>query len=190
MNTLRKLLWFTPAVLAFACARDAEKQGPGDSWLMVGGAQPKLELIPIRESVRRAEPIHIAHLLYNPGDEREVLYNDRMIEIEVIGPDGTPLPRWTNDALMEGFVPPARVVLPHNGLMGGITDLTCASPVTGSTHSKGEERSCTWKYKFVTAGSYRLVGHYSTIPDPAIASPRVGVDYLRLESDTAVLVVR
>ncbi len=117
-----------------------------------------------------------------------VLYNERMIEIEVIGPNGKTLPRWTNHALTEGFVPPARSTLPRNGLTGGVVDLTCASPVNESPQA-GAARGCTWKYTFAAPGSYRLVGHYSTIPDPVIASPRLGVDYLRIESDTVILVV-
>ena len=180
--------WFAVAVLAGACAGDDESS-PGSAQFEVGGAEPRLQLIPIRDTVMSAGPIHIANLLYNPGKPREVLYNDRMIDIEVIGPDGKTLPRWTDDALMEGFVPPARSTLPRNGLIGGVIDLTCASPVHGFTQS-GAARGCTWKYDFARAGTYRLVGHYSTIPDPTIASPRPGVDYLRITSDTVVLVVR
>lgn len=185
----RSLGWLAAAVLAAACTGDSERKSPGTAHFVVGGAELRLQLIPIRDTMLSGEPIYIAHLLYNPGKAREVLYNDRMIEIEVIGPDGKTLPRWTNDALIEGFVPPARLTLPRNGLIGGVIDLTCASPVNGSPHS-GAARGCTWKYNFAAAGSYRLVGHYSTIPDPAIASPRLGLDYVRIESDTAVLVVR
>lgn len=180
--------WLAAAVLAAACTGDSEKTSPGTARLVVGGSELRLQLMPIRDTMLSGEPIPIAHLLYNPGKAREVLYNDRMIEIEVIGPDGKPLPRWTNDALLEGFVPPARFTLPRNGLVGGVIDLTCASPVNES--ASGAARGCTWKYDLAAAGPYRVVGHYSTIPGPGIARPRLGLDYVRIESDTAVLVVR
>lgn len=186
---LRSLRWLAAALLTAACAGDNGSNSSDTANLLVGGADLRLQLIPVRDTMLSAGPIYVAHLLYNPGKAREVLYNDRMIEIEVIGPNGKTLPRWTNDALIEGFVPPARLTLPRNGLIGGVIDLTCASPVNGSPHS-GAARGCTWKYDFATPGSYRLVGHYSTIPDPEITSPRLGVDYVRIESDTAVLVVR
>ena len=186
---LRSLCWLAVAVLSAACAGDNESKSPGNAGFGVGGTGLRLQLIPARDAILSADPIYVAHLLYNPGKPREVLYDDRMIEIEVIGPDGKRLPRWTNDALIEGFVPPARLTLPRNGVIGGVVDLTCASPVNGSSHLPAA-RGCTWKYDFSTAGSYRLVGHYSTIPDPELVNPRVGVDYVRIESDTAVLVVR
>lgn len=184
----RSLGWLIAALMATACARGTVREDSERALLIVGGSDLTLQLIPIRDTVPGAGPVHVAHLLYNPGAPREVLYNDRMIEVEVIGPDGETLPRLTDDALIEGFVTPERLALPRNGIIGGVMDLTCASPVNGSAHTMAD-RGCTWKYIFHEPGSYRLIGHYSTIPDPSVATPRAGVDYLRLVSDTAVIVV-
>ncbi|HEX8391165.1 MAG TPA: hypothetical protein VF665_02315 [Longimicrobium sp.] len=190
MNQRRSALgWLTAALWMMACGGEpAQTGGSRARFATAAGSQPTLEVIPVRDTVGRGEPVRVAYLLYNPGDEREMRYGERMVGFTVTSPDGKPLPQHTNPALMEGEFPPARTKLPRNGLVGGVVDLTCGAPV--HPEAAGEARACGWRYDFSTPGRYRLVAHYYTLSRPDVANPRAGVNFLDLKSDTAVVVVK
>lgn len=184
----RALLFCGIAALSAACGEGWDGTA-GAPRFAVGGRELALRLVPVRDTVAVGDPVLVLQFLYNPAQDREVLYGPGMVDIAVTGPDGRTLPRWKNPPLLHGERPGKWTTLPPNGVVGDVSDLTCGFPVNALEPSV-EARGCTWKYDFTQPGEYRLVGYYGTVAEPMDRIPRVGIDYLTLRSDTAVIVVR
>lgn len=190
----RVALIFSAAAVCVTCgtrepAREEDSTRDILRLLSSGDTPVAIRIVPLRDTVTDPRTVEIAYAFYNQGRPREFVINDQFLGFQVIDPDGQTLRRDVSVPIAEANLPLRRVLVPTRSFAGGVVNLACATRLDDpGTTSPGEP--CFWSYRFSRPGLYRIVGHYAPIPEPGPSSPEARLDYVRLQTDTAIIILR
>lgn len=135
-----------------------------------GDATLSLTVHPVRETVRRGQPMEVAYIVRNLGRTTHFDNSPHAFAFLVVGPDGKELrPEQYNEVPELGDM---RIQLDHDGIVGRVVDLSCM-PYRIEGPALGHP-ACTFVYSFDRAGEYlvrvryRFVRERATEDKPAV----------------------